>query len=186
MSHANLLSVPEKYDFHSTDDHYYICNDVIHAGFKLPYKNIGVSHSVLLLFHFSSKVHMMFKEHHPFSFSFSLTSYTLSSSISQGTHDVQRATASSSADMPGTVTVQATFAVNSPALGFLVILVDSRATAVSLSSALRPNHTVVMSGLATADSYTVVVFDVESTGLPSTRAAAVDVVNVTSTEPIAG
>ena len=88
--------------------------------------------------------------------------------------------------MPGTVTVQATFAVNSPALGFLVILVDTRATAVSFSSTLRPNHTVVVTGLATADGYTVVVFDVESTGLPSTRAAAVDVVNVTSTEPIAG
>ena len=88
--------------------------------------------------------------------------------------------------MPGMVTVQATFAVNSPALGFLVILVDTRATAVSFSSALRPNHTVVLSGLTTADSYTVVVFDVESTGLPSTRAAAVDVVNVTSTELIAG
>ena len=106
-------------------------------------------------------------------------------SLFKGTHDVQRATASSSADMPGMVTMQATFAVNSPALGFLVILVDPRGTAVSFSSALRPNHTVVLSGLTTADSYTAVVFDVESTGLPSTRAAAVDVVIVTSTEPIA-
>ena len=88
--------------------------------------------------------------------------------------------------MPGTVTVQATFAVNSPALGFLVILVDTRGTAVSFSSTLRPNHTVAISGLTTVDSYTVVVFDVENTGLPSTRAAAVDMVNVTSTEPIAG
>ena len=88
--------------------------------------------------------------------------------------------------MPGTIIVQATFAVNSPALGFLVILVDSRGTAVSFTSTLRPNHTVVMSGLTTAESYTVVVFDVENTGLPSTRAAAVDVVNVTSTKPMAG
>ena len=122
----------------------------------------------------------------PILFFFSLISYTLSSSICKGTHDVQRATASSSADIPGTVIVQATFATNSPALGFLVILVDTRGTAVSLTSTLRPNHTVVISGLATADSYTAVVFDVENTGLPSTRAAAVDVVNVTSTEPIAG
>ena len=88
--------------------------------------------------------------------------------------------------MPGTVTVQATFALNSPALGFLVILVDTRGTAISFTSALKPNHTVVISGLTTAESYTVVVFDVENTGLPSTRAAAVDVVNVTSTEPMAG
>ena len=124
--------------------------------------------------------------HRPFSLPFSLISYTLSSSISKGTHSVQRATASSSADMPGTVTVQATFAVNSPALGFLVILVDTRATAVSFTFALRPNHTVAISGLTTADGYTAVVFDVENTGLPSTRAAAVDVVNVTNTEPIAG
>ena len=88
--------------------------------------------------------------------------------------------------MPGTVTVQATFVTNSLARGFLVILVDTRDTAMSVTSTLRPNHTVVISELATADSYTVVVFDVENTGLPSTRAAAVDVVNVTSTEPIAG
>ena len=124
--------------------------------------------------------------HHPFSLSFSLISYILSSSISKGTHSVQRATASSSGDMPGTVTVQATFALNSPALGFLVILVDSRGTAVSFTSTLRPNHTVAISGLTTADSYTVVVFDVESTGLPSTGAAAVDMVNVTSAKPMAG
>ena len=120
------------------------------------------------------------------SFSFSLISYSLSSSLFIGTHDVQRATASSSADIPGTVTVQATFTVNSPALGFLVILVDSRGTAVSFTSTLRPNHTVVTCELATADSYTAVVFDVENTGLPSTRAAAMDVVIVTNTEPIAG
>ena len=88
--------------------------------------------------------------------------------------------------MPGTVTVQATFAVDSLAHGFLVILVDTRGTAVSVTSTLRPNHTAVISGLTTADNYTVVVFDVENTGLPSTRAAAVDVVNITSTEPIAG
>ena len=88
--------------------------------------------------------------------------------------------------MPETVTVQATFAVDSLALGFLVILVDTRGTAMSVPSTLRPNHTVVISELTTADSYTVVVFDVESTGLPSTRATAVDVVNVTSTEPVAG
>lgn len=98
--------------------------------------------------------------------------------LSKGTHDVQRATASSSADMPGTVTVQATFAVDSLAQGFLVILVDTRGTAASFTSTLRPNHTVVISELTTADSYTVVVFDVENTGLPSTRAAAVDVVNI--------
>ena len=88
--------------------------------------------------------------------------------------------------MPGTVTVQATFAVDSLAHGFLVILVDTRGTAVSVTSTLRPNHTAVIAGLTTADSYTVVVFDVENNGLPSTRAAAVDVVNITSTEPIAG
>ena len=57
---------------------------------------------------------------------------------------------------------------------------------MSVTSTLRPNHTAVISELATTDSYTVVVFDVENTGLPSTRAAAVDVVNVTSTEPVAG
>ena len=88
--------------------------------------------------------------------------------------------------MPGTVTVQATFVTNSLARGFLVILVDTRDTAMSVTSTLRPNHTVVISELATADSYTVVVFDVENTGLPSTRAAAVDVINITSTEPVAG
>ena len=88
--------------------------------------------------------------------------------------------------MQGTVTVQATFAVDSLALGFLVILVDTRGTVASFTSTLRPNHTEVIAGLTTADSYTVVVFDVENTGLPSTRAAAVDVVNITSAEPIAG
>ena len=88
--------------------------------------------------------------------------------------------------MPGTVTVQATFAVNSPALGFLVILVDSRGTVVSFTSTLRPNHTVAISGLTTAESYIAVVFDVENTGLPSTGAAAVNMVNVTNTEPMAG
>ena len=106
--------------------------------------------------------------------------------LSKGTHDVQTATASSSADMPGTVTVQATFAINLLGLGFLIILVDTRGTAVSVTSSLRPNHTAVIFELATADSYTVVVFDVENTGLPSTRAAAVDVVNITSTEPVTG
>ena len=30
------------------------------------------------------------------------------------------------------------------------------------------------------------MFDVENTGLPSTRAAAVDVVNITNSEPVAG
>ena len=88
--------------------------------------------------------------------------------------------------MPGTVKVQATFAVNSLALGFLVILVDTRGTAVSFTCSLRPNHTAVIAGLTTADSYTVVVFDVENTGLPSTRAAAVAVVNITNSELVAG
>lgn len=88
--------------------------------------------------------------------------------------------------MPGTVTVQATFAVDSLALGFLVILVDTRGTVASFTSTLRPNHTEVIAGLTTADSYTVVVFDVESTGLPSTRAAAVAVVNITNSELVAG
>ena len=118
---------------------------------------------------------------------FFLSSCALSSSLlCKGTHDVQRATANSSPDLPGTVTVRATFATNSSALGFLVILVDTRGTAVSFTCSLRPNHTVVISELTAADSYTVVVFDVENTGLPSTRAAAVDVVNITSAEPIAG
>ena len=94
----------------------------------------------------------------------------------QGTHDAQDATFAVG-PMPGTVTVSVKYAVNTSAMGHLTILVNSSNMAVAFTVPDRSNETTTIRGLLT-DMYTALVFDVESSGLPSTAAADSEIISV--------
>ena len=94
-----------------------------------------------------------------------------------GTHDAQDAVVTVG-PMPGTVTVSVMYAVNTSAVGYLAILVNSSDMAVAFTARDRSSQATTISGLP-ADEYTALVFDIESNGLPSTAAADSEAVDVT-------
>jgi len=104
--------------------------------------------------------------------------------------DVQESTANKCSS-PGMVNASCIFANNSQALGCLVVLHPQTATQPEMFAyAARDNSSALTANISIAGvpigSYTVLVFDGEQNGLLSTRAAAVQNVNVIEegTEPI--
>ena len=94
-----------------------------------------------------------------------------------GTHDVQVA-AVIVGPMPGTVVISIKYAMNTTAMGYLAILMNSSDIAVAFSAPDRSSEVTTINGLI-ADTYIALVFDIDSNGLPSTSAADSQVIRVT-------
>ena len=94
-----------------------------------------------------------------------------------GTYDVQQTISLSNPVRPGTLNVTCIFALNSSALGCLSIIREMSSVTESFHVIAQSNNTLSVGDLDVGN-YTIMTFDIGQNGLPGSRAAYIEEVEL--------